>query len=107
MYLVFFDFDKSEIGAGGQNVLDAVAEEIRSRSLNAVTIVGHTDAAGPKSYNNKLAMRRANSVRDALIQRGVNASLIRVEGRGEDNLLVQTADGVREPANRRAQITFD
>lgn len=107
MYLVFFDFDKSEIGAGGQNVLDAVAEEVRSRSLNAVSIVGHTDSSGPKSYNNKLAMRRANSVRDALIARGVDASLIRVEGKGEDELLVQTADGVREPANRRAQITFE
>ncbi len=107
MYLVFFDFDRSDIGAGGQNVLDAVAEEVRSRSLNAVTIVGHTDSSGPKSYNNKLAMRRANAVRDALTTRGVDPSLIRVEGRGEDELLVQTADGVREPANRRAQITFE
>lgn len=107
MYLVFFDFDKSDIGAGGQNVLDAVAEEVRARSLNAVTIVGHTDSSGPNSYNNRLAMRRANAVRDALVTRGVDAALIRVEGRGEDELLVQTADGVREPANRRAQITFE
>ena len=52
-------------------------------------------------------MKRANSVRDALIERGVDATLIKVEGRGEDELLVQTADGVREPANRRAQITFE
>ena len=107
MYLVFFDFDKSDIGAGGQNVLDAVAEEVRARSLNAVAIVGHTDSSGPNSYNNRLAMRRANAVRDALVTRGVDAALIRVEGRGEDELLVQTADGVREPANRRAQITFE
>ncbi|PJB70510.1 MAG: OmpA family protein [Alphaproteobacteria bacterium CG_4_9_14_3_um_filter_47_13] len=107
MYLVFFDFDKSEIGAGGQNVLDAVAQEVQSRNLNSVTIIGHTDSAGPKTYNNKLAMRRANATRDALITRGVNASLLRVEGKGEDELLVQTADGVREPANRRAQITFE
>lgn len=107
MYLVFFDFDKSDIGAGGQNVLDAVAQEVQGRNVNAVSIVGHTDSSGPNSYNNKLAMRRANAVRDALITRGVDASLIRVEGRGEDELLVQTADGVREPANRRAQITFE
>ena len=107
MYLVFFDFDKFNIGPGGQNVIDAVAEEVRARNLNSVTIIGHTDSSGPKSYNNKLAMKRANSVRDALIERGIDASLIRVEGRGEDELLVQTADGVREPANRRAQITFE
>lgn len=107
MYLVFFDFDKSNIGQGGQSVVDAVAQEIKSRNLNAVNVVGNTDTSGSNKYNNKLAMRRANSVRDALVKRGVDASLIRVSGRGEDNLLVQTPDGVREPANRRAEITFD
>ena len=107
MYLVFFDFDESVIGPGGQNILDTVAAEVQSRNLNAVSIVGHTDSSGPKTYNNKLAMRRANAVRDTLIERGIDPTLIRVEGRGEDELLVQTADGVREPANRRAQITFE
>ena len=107
MYLVFFDFDKSDIGAGGENVLDAVAQEVKSRSLKAVHIVGHADSSGPKGYNDKLSMKRANAVRDALAKRGVDAALIRVEGRGEDELLVQTPDGVREPANRRAQVTFE
>ena len=107
MYLVFFDWDKSEIGAGGQNVVDAVGQEIKSRSLNAVSVVGHTDSSGPNAYNDKLALRRANAVRDALTNRGVDAALIRVDGRGENELLVKTADDVREPANRRAQITFE
>ncbi len=107
MYLVFFDFDSTEIGAGGQNVLDAVADEINSRSVSVVRIVGHTDSAGPRSYNERLAMRRANAVRDALTARGVDASVLRVEGRGQDEQLVETADNVREPANRRAQITFE
>jgi OOP family OmpA-OmpF porin len=107
MYLVFFDFDKSNVGTGGQSVVDAVAQEIKSRSLTSVNIVGNTDTSGSNKYNNKLAMRRANAVRDALIKRGVDASLINVTGRGEDNLLVQTPDGVREPANRRAEITFN
>jgi len=48
MYLVFFDFDKSTIGAGGENVLDAVAQEVKSRSLNAINIVGHADSSGSK-----------------------------------------------------------
>lgn len=107
MYLVFFDFDSTALGSGGQNVLDAVADEINSRSLEAVRIVGHTDAAGSQSYNTRLAMKRANAVRDALITRGVDAELLRVDGRGESELLVQTEDGVREPANRRAEITFE
>lgn len=106
MYLVFFDFDKSNIASSGESVLDAVGTEVKSRSLNVVNVVGHTDRAASRTYNNRLAMKRANAVRDALIKRGVDASLIKVDGRGEDQNLVQTDDNVREPANRRAEITF-
>ncbi len=106
MYLVFFDFDKSAIASSGESVLDAVGTEVKSRSLNAVNVLGHTDRAGSRTYNNRLALKRANSVREALIKRGVNAGLIKVDGRGEDQNLVATDDNVREPANRRAEITF-
>lgn len=106
MYLVFFDWDQSTLGPGAQSVLDAVASEVSRRSLNSVTVVGHADKSGTEDYNIKLAQRRANAVRDALTQRGVPASAIRVESRGEGEPLVATADGVREPANRRAQISF-
>ncbi len=106
MYLVFFDFDKSSIASSGESVLDAVGTEVKSRSLNAVNVLGHTDRAGSRTYNNRLALKRANSVREALIKRGVNAGLIKVDGRGEDQNLVATDDNVREPANRRAEITF-
>lgn len=107
MYLVFFDFDKSDLGPGAQSVLDAVAQEVSGRSINVLNIVGHADTSGPKAYNRQLAMRRANTVRDSLIQRGIDASMIRVDSRGEEELLVQTADDTREPANRRAQISFE
>jgi len=106
MYLVFFDFDSSSVDVGGKNVLQAVAEEIKSRNLDQVSLIGHTDSAGPKSYNNRLAMKRANAVRDVLTELGVDPALIQVESRGENELLVQTDDNVREPANRRVQITF-
>ncbi len=49
-------------------------------------------------------MRRANSVRDALVARGVKAHGISLAGRGEAEPAVPTADGVREPANRRVEI---
>lgn len=107
MYLVFFDFDQSTLDAGAQSVLDSVAQEVKARSINAVNVVGHADTSGSKAYNRKLAMRRANAIKDALTQRGVNPDMIRVESRGEEQLLVDTADGVREPANRRGEITFE
>ena len=106
MYLVFFDWDQSTLGPGAQSVLDAVAAEVAKRSLSSVNVVGHADRSGPDDYNQKLGMRRANAVREALIQRGVNASIINVTSRGEDERLVETPDNVREPANRRAQISF-
>jgi OOP family OmpA-OmpF porin len=105
-YLVFFDFDQSTLGPGAQSVLDSVASEVAKRSLNAVNVVGHADTSGSNEYNRKLAQRRANAVRDALQQRGVNAGTIRVESRGEEELLVDTPDNTREPANRRAEISF-
>lgn len=106
LYLVFFDFNQSKIGAGADSVIDAVAAEVKKRNVTAIEILGHTDSAGSNSYNEKLAIRRANAVRDALAKRGLDVSVMHVDGRGERELLVQTADNVREPANRRAQITF-
>lgn len=109
MYLVFFDFDSSNINTGAENVLSAVREEIMNRrgDIEVIRIVGHTDSAGPRAYNDRLAMRRANAARDALVSGGIDASMIRVEGRGQDDLLVETEDNVREPANRRAEISFE
>ena len=106
MYLVFFDFDMSNINAGAQSVVDTVTNEILSRKIDGVNIVGHTDTSGSAAYNDKLALRRATAVKNALIERGVPAEAITIEGRGENELLVETQDGIREPANRRAVITF-
>lgn len=108
MFIVFFDWDRSNITSGANDVLDAVAQEIRSRKdIQGIVVIGHTDTSGSVAYNQKLSLKRANAVRDGLVSRGVDKGLIRVEGRGKSDLLVQTADGVREPANRRAQITLE
>ena len=45
-YIVFFDFDKSNLNGGAQSILDAAAEEAKSRSLTAVNVVGFTDTSG-------------------------------------------------------------
>ena len=71
-----------------------------------ITATGHTDTSGPEAYNMALSLRRANAVKDALVREGVPAQAISVVGRGEQGLLVQTADGVREPQNRRVEIVI-
>lgn len=107
VYLVFFDFDSSGILPAGESVVQAAVGEIKGRSLETVNVIGHADTSGPKSYNKRLSLKRANAVKKALIADGVDPRLIRVDHRGEDDLMVPTPDGVREPANRRAVITFE
>lgn len=106
MYLVFFDFDKYDINTGAAAVLDSVAQEVRNRAVSGLHIVGHADKSGANDYNMRLATRRANAIKDALVARGVDGTMITTESRGEENPLVETPDGVREPANRRGEITF-
>jgi OOP family OmpA-OmpF porin len=105
-YIVFFDFDKSQIDQGGGQVVDGAAQEIARQQLSSVLITGNTDTSGSDRYNQRLGMKRANAVREALVARGVSGSMLQVESRGESELMVATPDGVREPANRRTEITF-
>ncbi len=105
-YIVFFDYNQSSLNSGANSILDAAAEEAKGRQLVSINLVGHTDTSGSRAYNQKLSMKRANVVRDAMVQRGVDGSLLSVNHRGEEELLVDTADDVREPANRRTEITF-
>ena len=71
-----------------------------------MTASGHTDTSGAEAYNMALSLRRANTVKDALVREGVPATAISVVGRGEAGLLVQTGDNVREPQNRRVEIVI-
>lgn len=106
MYLVFFNWDSAELGTGALNVLDAIAAEVSKNPPAGLNVIGHADTSGPDRYNQRLALKRANAVRDALVSRGVDASMIMVDARGEKELLVPTPDNVREPANRRVNVSF-
>ncbi len=107
VYLVFFNWDSRQLGSGALNVLDAVVDEVGKNPPNSINVVGHADTSGAQDYNQRLAFKRGNAVKDALIQRGVDPSLIVVDARGENELLVSTPDDVREPANRRVNISFN
>jgi outer membrane protein OmpA-like peptidoglycan-associated protein len=67
---------------------------------------GYTDSSGSPAYNLKLSQRRADSVAKELVSDGVQRSEIDIHGYGETHPLVPTADGVREPQNRRVEIIF-
>jgi OOP family OmpA-OmpF porin len=101
---VLFDWDKSNINPAGQAVIDQVLADARKMGTVNISATGHADRSGPEDYNMALSLRRADSVREALIKGGIPADAITVAGRGESEPAVPTPDGVREQANRRVEI---
>jgi hypothetical protein len=103
-FMVFFDWDRSDLSAQAMSTIQQAAAAYKSNTGARVTAIGHTDTSGPNNYNMALSLRRASAVKGALVQAGVPAGAIDTTGKGEEGLMVQTADGVREPQNRRVEI---
>jgi len=103
-YQVFFDWDKATITPVSDKIIgDASAAAGKVRAVS-ILVVGHTDTSGTPAYNQRLSLRRADAVKRALVAKGTPASLVSIEGKGEQQLMVSTGPNVREPSNRRAQI---
>ena len=73
----------------------------------SIAIIGHTDSSGSATYNRALSVRHANAVRKELVKLGLPGASITTAGEGEDELMVKTADDVKEPQNRRATIDLE
>jgi outer membrane protein OmpA-like peptidoglycan-associated protein len=106
-YLVFFDHDRSELTTEGQQVVATAAKDAIDGKAVSLDVVGHADRSGTDDYNMGLSERRANRVKGELVELGVPENAIRISWKGESEPLVATADGVREPQNRRASITIN
>jgi len=106
--VVYFDFDQSTITTAAQTKIDRFVRQMKEiRPVVTLYIEGHADKSGPSDYNVALSARRANAVQVELERQGMNVgdySQLDLEAEGEDDPAVQTADGVREPLNRRVEI---
>ncbi len=105
-FMVFFDWDRSNLSAQALNTIKQAAGAYKAKGNARITATGHTDTSDTEAYNMALSLRRANAVKDALVREGVPATAIAVVGRGEQGLLVQTGPNVREPQNRRVEIVI-
>ena len=105
-FTVYFDFDSWTLKAEQLKVLTNVINNARTGGQSNITIVGHTDTSGPADYNQKLSVKRANVVVEALVDMGARRAALHASGVGETDLAVQTGDGVKEAKNRRTVITL-
>jgi outer membrane protein OmpA-like peptidoglycan-associated protein len=103
-YLVFFDWDRADLTARARQIVAEAATASTHVQTTRIEVNGYTDLSGTAAYNQKLSVRRAQSVEAELVRDGVAASEISIHGFGESNPLVPTAKGVREPQNRRVEI---
>ena len=103
-YRVFFAFDRANLSEADRQIIAQAVEDYRRTGTARITATGHTDTSGSADYNLELSQRRAEAVASELVRQGVPATDIVTIGRGEEDLLVPTADGVREARNRRVEI---
>jgi outer membrane protein OmpA-like peptidoglycan-associated protein len=105
-YVVFFDWNKADITPEAAATLDRASNSYQQVGTATVELAGHADRSGPEVYNMELSLRRAAAVKVYLSGRGVPNEAMIVHGYGETMPRVATPDGVREPQNRRVEITF-
>jgi outer membrane protein OmpA-like peptidoglycan-associated protein len=104
-FILYFKRDTVELTPASQETMRQLVRSIRNRPPLDISVVGHTDTVGTRSYNYRLSLQRAKAVSTLLTAEGVNRSLIEIASHGEDNPLVRTGDKVPEPRNRRVEVT--
>ena len=100
----FFDFDKAVLKPDGKAALDDLTSKLQGINLEVIIAVGHTDSIGTDSYNQKLSVRRAESVKAYLQSKGVEANRIYTEGKGEKQPVADNKSTAGRAKNRRVEI---
>ena len=101
---VSFDVGRYAIKPNMRPVLDRLASTLNQHPVTTVTIIGHTDSTGSDAVNDPLSINRAASTRDYLVQRGVSAQRIAVDGRGSRQPVADNSTASGRAMNRRVEI---
>jgi outer membrane protein OmpA-like peptidoglycan-associated protein len=102
--LIFFEFDKADLQAASAPELHQAVEMMKSVPTLKVEIAGYSDSLGTLSHNLDLSLRRANAVRDFLIQAGIAAGRITAQGYGPASPIAPNATEEGRAANRRVEF---
>jgi len=105
-YLLFFDWDKADLSGRAQQIIADAAHNATRVQYTRIDVTGNADLSGTHEYNMGLSRRRADAVASELVRDGVPQAAIKVIAAGDTKPLVPTAEGVREPQNRRVEIVI-
>ena len=103
-FTLYFLHDSDELTPESESQVARILSEVKRRPAPEIVVIGHTDTMGTRAHNDELSKARAERMRELLVRHGIPASRIQTRGRGKRELLVQTADYVDEPRNRRVEI---
>ena len=106
VYILYFQTGSAELHPRSRGNLTATITAAKGTANVDISVVGHADATGSDAYNSALSLRRAQSVRDALIAEGVPSDVIEIAYHGANNPLIPTPRGVPELRNRRVEVTI-
>lgn len=101
---VLFDLDESELREGAERTIDRIAGFLMEYQDRKVLVEGFTDSTGARDYNLGLSERRADSVRDALVERGVDEGRVRTQGYGLDYPIATNETQAGRQLNRRVEV---
>ena len=101
---VLFDFDKAVIKPEGKSKLDDISNKVRGVNLEVVIAIGHADSVGTDQYNQRLSVRRAESVKAYLVSKGIEGNRIYTEGKGEKQPVADNKTREGRNKNRRVEI---
>jgi OOP family OmpA-OmpF porin len=100
----FFDFDKSVLKPEGRAKLDDLVSKIQGINLEVIIAVGHTDSVGTDAYNQRLSVRRSESVKAYLVSKGIERNRVYTEGKGEKQPVADNRTSEGRAKNRRVEI---
>jgi OOP family OmpA-OmpF porin len=100
----FFDFDKAVLKPEGKAKLDDLVGKVKGINLEVIIAVGHTDAIGTDSYNQRLSVRRAEAVKAYLVSKGIEKNRVYTEGKGEKQPVADNKTAEGRAKNRRVEI---
>jgi OOP family OmpA-OmpF porin len=100
----FFDFNKADLKPEAKAKLDDLVSKTKEINLEVIIAVGHTDSIGGDAYNDKLSVKRAESIKTYLTSKGVEANRVYTEGKGKKQPVADNKTAEGRAKNRRVEI---